>query len=223
MRSERSSSLSVKTQASNTCCGNLGQKAHVYVGTGLGSLDTIYQASVKLYQAQNAWDAFWAGRCADLEAYLAELSEIDSTSIHEGDVETAKLHLIREKEKRHARLQEKWGTPPPPWSVTSDLLWNIHNTAAAQISILGGITGLSFAPVAACSTFGVALGLAMRAIKSGDAKVVVVGATDPPPHPLTVGSFYSASGTPRQAESSSVPLDGFCKGRTSREVPWSGS
>jgi 3-oxoacyl-(acyl-carrier-protein) synthase len=32
----------------------------------------------------------------------------------------------------------------------------------------------------------------MRAIQSGDAKAVVVGATDPPPHPLLVGSFYSA-------------------------------
>jgi 3-oxoacyl-[acyl-carrier-protein] synthase II len=57
---------------------------------------------------------------------------------------------------------------------------------------LGKITGLSFAPVAACSTFGVALKLAMNAIRSGEAKAVVVGATDPPPHPLTVGAFYSA-------------------------------
>jgi 3-oxoacyl-(acyl-carrier-protein) synthase len=57
---------------------------------------------------------------------------------------------------------------------------------------LGHITGLAFAPVAACSTFGVALRLAMHAIERGEAKVVVVGATDPPPHPLIVGSFYGA-------------------------------
>jgi 3-oxoacyl-[acyl-carrier-protein] synthase II len=38
----------------------------------------------------------------------------------------------------------------------------------------------------------VALGLAARAIQSGEAKMVVVGATDGPPHPLTVGAFYSA-------------------------------
>jgi 3-oxoacyl-[acyl-carrier-protein] synthase II len=120
------------------------------------------------------------------------LSEIDGLSIHNGDVATAKLHLIREKEKRHSRLREKWNTPEPPWNVSADLLWNIHNTPAAQISILGGITGLSFAPVAACSTFGVALGLAQRAIQSGEAKIVIVGATDPPPHPLTIGSFYNA-------------------------------
>ena len=161
-------------------------------GPGLGSLDTIYQASVELYKSQTRWDEFWAGRAPELEDYLAELSQIDSLSIMDGEVETAKLHAIREKEKRHAKLREKWNAPEPPWNVSADVIWNIHNTSAAQVSILGGITGLSFAPVAACSSFGVALGLAMRAIRSGDAKLVVVGATDPPPHPLTVGSFYSA-------------------------------
>jgi 3-oxoacyl-(acyl-carrier-protein) synthase len=202
----------------------LGNQAHVYVGTGLGSLDTTYKASVSLYKSQKRWDAFWAApernselrnnrdahedappeseteewnsfwmeRSPELHEYLAELSHIDGLSIHNGDVATAKLHLIREKEKRHLRLREKWNTPEPPWHVSADLLWNIHNTPAAQISILGGITGLSFAPVAACSTFGVALGLAQRAIQSGEAKIVVVGATDPPPHPLTIGSFYNA-------------------------------
>jgi 3-oxoacyl-(acyl-carrier-protein) synthase len=227
----------------------LGTQAHVYVGTGLGSLDTTYQASIALYKSQTRWDAFWAApernselrenraaypdappesdsdahseadsqvwnrywmaRSPELQDYLAELSQIDGLGISDGEVvETAKLHVIREKEKRHAKLREKWLAPEPPWHVSADLIWNIHNTPAAQISILGGITGLSFAPVAACSSFGVALGLAMRAIQSGDAKLVVVGATDPPPHPLTVGSFYdarvlAASSTP------SFPLTGL--------------
>ncbi len=214
-------------------------QAHVYVGTGLGSLDTTYQASIALYEAQNRWNSFWAkpehnselrsylarageerqaedvpaspetapeetrpaaervwssywmARSPELQEYLEELAQIDGLTI-EGDVETAKLHAIREKEKRRTKLQEKWQAPEPPWKVSANLIWNIPNSAAAQISILGKIRGLSFAPVAACSTFGVALGLAMRAIQSGEAKVVVVGATDPPPHPLTVGSFYSA-------------------------------
>ena len=224
----------------------LGNQAHVYVGTGLGSLDTTYKASIALYKSQLRWDAFWAApernselrcnrdahpdsppqpealdqedpeewnrywmaRSPELQEYLAELSQIDSLSIHNGEVATAKLHLIREKEKRHLRLREKWSTPEPPWHVSADMIWNIHNTPAAQISILGGITGLSFAPVAACSTFGVALGLAARAIQSGEAKLVVVGATDGPPHPLTVGAFYSArvlSGS----RMLSVPLTGL--------------
>ena len=109
----------------------------------------------------------------------------------EGDIETGKLNAIREKEKRRLKLREKWNSPEPPWFITANVIWNLHNTPAAQISILGRIHGMSFAPVAACSTFGVALHLAMNAIRTGEAKVVVVGATDPPPHPLTVGAFYS--------------------------------
>lgn len=202
----------------------LGTEAHVYVGTGLGALNTTYKASIELYKKQARWDAFWSApernselrgnreayydapreceteewnrywmeRSPELREYLAELAEIDGGSINDGDVGMAKLHMIREKEKKHARLREKWQTPEPPWHVSADVIWNIHNTPAAQISILAGITGLAFAPVAACSTFGVALGLAARAIQSGEAKIVIVGATDGAPHPLTVGAFYTA-------------------------------
>lgn len=202
----------------------LGGQAQVYVGTGLGSLDTISKESVALYKSQTRWDAFWAApernrelrsnraahagapaeadgeewnrywmaRSPELHEYLAELAEIDGMAMNDGDVGTAKLHTIREKEKRRAKLAEKWGSPEPPWNVSADVIWNLHNTPAAQISILGGITGLAFAPVAACSTFGVALGLAANAVRSGEAKIVIVGATDGPPHPLTVGAFYNA-------------------------------
>lgn len=216
---------------------NLGTQAHVYVGTGLGALETSYRESVHLFQAQRRWNRFWANpdrnstlrsflknpdadsanvppapyhlegderetaeadwnaywmeRSPELAEYLRELALIDGLMI-EGAIESGKLHAIREKEKRHSKLQERWNAPEPPWNVSANLIWNIHNTPAAQISILGRIKGLSFAPVAACSTFGVALDLAMQAIHCGQAKVVVVGATDPPPHPLTVGSFYNA-------------------------------
>lgn len=169
----------------------LGTAAHVYVGTGLGSLHTIHRESLLLQQRQERWDAFWAGRESELLTYLDELAAIDGRSI-EGSVETGKLHAIRDKEQNRVRLQERWGAPEPPWHVSPDVIWNIQNTPAAQVSILGRIRGMSFAPVAACSTFGVALRLAMHAIRTGEAKAVVVGATDPPPHPLTVGSFYSA-------------------------------
>lgn len=218
---------------------NLRKETHVYVGTGLGALETTYQASVQLHEAQRLWNRFWAEpehnsalrahlngasgegssnagvppdpsattkdigdkeahwnrywmeRSPELHEYLEELAEIDSLGI-DGAIESGKLHAIREREKGRLKLQEKWQAPEPPWNVSANLIWNIHNTPAAQISILGRITGLSFAPVAACSTFGVALGLAMQAIQCGQAKAVVVGATDPPPHPLTVGSFYNA-------------------------------
>jgi 3-oxoacyl-(acyl-carrier-protein) synthase len=142
-------------------------------------------------EALAVWNAFWMARSPELEQYLAEAAEIDNLGI-DGDIEKGKLNVLRERSKRHARLQEKWGSPEPPWKISAHLIWNIHNTPAAQVSILGRITGLAFAPVAACSTFGVALRLAMKAIQAGDAKAVVIGATDPAPHPLTVGSFYGA-------------------------------
>ena len=205
----------------------LGTAAHVYVGTGIGSIDTVYQASVKLHSVQRRWDRFWSEpernsalrasgetpppptgvddpeaeeaawrhrwmeRSPELSGYLAELAAIEDLVVEGSNIDAAKLSAIREKEKRRARVDEKWRAPEPPWKVSANVIWNLHNTPAAQISILGRIHGFTFAPVAACSTFSVGLKLAMDAIRSGEAKLVVVGATDPPPHPLVVGAFYS--------------------------------
>ena len=142
--------------------------------------------------AQEAWDEYWMGRSTKLEEFLTELREIESDDVS-GDVEAGKAALIRRKMTRIAALRERWGTPTEPWSaVSSNLLWNIHNTPAAQISMLGQITGSTFAPVAACSTFGYTLRLAMDAIDRGEARAVVIGATDPSPHPLTVGTFSTS-------------------------------
>jgi len=142
-------------------------------------------------EARDAWDHYWAGRSPSLREYLEQLRQIESLSV-EGDPERGKMRLMKEKRRRKAKLAEEWGAPPPPWaSVSANVIWNIHNTPAAQVSMLGGITGLAFAPVAACSTFGVTLKLAMDAIRRGEAKAVVLGATDPPPLPLIVGAFYA--------------------------------
>jgi 3-oxoacyl-[acyl-carrier-protein] synthase II len=218
----------------------LGTAAHVYVGSGLGALDTIGGVAIHLYRAQRRWNrfwaqpernsalaeylthpersdptldvpplpeevspdeveeaedrwwAFWTERSPELREFLGELREIEALTL-DGPVATGKIALIKEKQRRRQRLQRKWAAPNPPWhEVSANLLWNIQNTPAAQISMLGRITGLAFAPVAACSTFGVTLKLAMDAIRRGEAKAVVIGSTDPPPLPMTVGSFYSA-------------------------------
>lgn len=137
------------------------------------------------------WD-FWMRRSPELAEYLTELREIEALTV-EGPVETGKIAILKEKQRRRQRLQRKWGAPNPPWHESSaNLLWNIHNTPSAQISMMGRITGLAFAPVGACATFGVTLKLAMDAIDRGEAKAVVIGASDPPPLPITVGAFYSA-------------------------------
>lgn len=143
-------------------------------------------------EAEDAWFAYWASRSEALQKYLTELAEIESPIV-EGDVAAGKMKMIRDKRRRLAQLEEKWGSPPTPWDrVSPNVLWNIQNMPAAQISMLGKITGLSFAPVAACSTFSVALKLAIDAIERGEAKLVVMGCADPPPHPLCVGAFYGA-------------------------------
>ncbi len=227
----------------------LGTRAHVYVGTGLGDLDVQYQQSLGLYRAQRRWNRFWAraennsarsahegGRqlgpeqlhgapplevaaiptsphgahederdeledvwwefwalhSPELRQFLAEQREIEGVAV-EGDVESGKLSAIKEKQRRLRRLEKKWGVPQPPWqAVSSNLLWNIDNIAAAQISMLGHITGATLAVGAACSTFGVTLKMAIDAIRRDEADAVVIGATDPAPHPLTVGGFYNA-------------------------------
>lgn len=142
--------------------------------------------------AEDTWFAYWAARSEALSEYLAEFSRIEAQVI-EGDVESGKMKVLRDKSRKLTLLQEKWQAPPPPWaSVSANLLWNIPNTPASQISMLGRITGPAFAPVAACSTFGVALRLGLDAIREGNARLAVIGSADPPPHPLTVGAFYSA-------------------------------
>jgi 3-oxoacyl-(acyl-carrier-protein) synthase len=145
-----------------------------------------------LEEAEGVWWHYWAGRSPDLHDYLRQLAAIEALSV-EGHVERAKISVLKEKQRRLAQLQKEWGAPVPPWqAVSANLVWNIQNTPASQVSMLGRITGLAFAPVAACSTFGVALKLAMDAIERDEATAVVVGATDPPPLPLSVAAFYNA-------------------------------
>ena len=141
-------------------------------------------------RAEAGWWHYWAAQSPELTRYLAALAEIEGLNV-EGEIEAGKIRVMKEKQRRTERLTRDWGAPPPPWTqVSANVIWNIHNTPAAQISMLGRIQGLAFAPVGACSTFGLALKLGMDAIRRGEAKAVVVGATDPPPHPLVVAAFY---------------------------------
>jgi 3-oxoacyl-[acyl-carrier-protein] synthase II len=159
-------------------------------------------------ELEDAWFAYWAERSDQLELFLQELSIAEATTVT-GDVESGKLRMIRDKRRRLTQLQERWGTPQPPWNeVSANVLWNIANTPSAQISMLGKITGVVFAPVAACSTFSICLKLALDAIDRGEAKLVVLGSADPPPHPLTVGGFYNARVLSADGEVSK-PLSGL--------------
>lgn len=152
--------------------------------------------------AKHAWEAFWAGKSDDLLRYLGEAAEIQSEPVPASSG-SAKLSTIRQKLSRIRTLNKKWACPDEPWaSVSPNLLWNITNIPASQVSMIGRIVGPAFAPVAACASFGVALKMAADAIQLGEAKAVVVGMTDPPPHPLVISAFYNANVLSADADTS---------------------
>jgi 3-oxoacyl-(acyl-carrier-protein) synthase len=159
-------------------------------------------------ELEDAWFAFWCAQSHALKEYLVEFRHIESPAV-EGEVEKGKMKLMRDKRRQLSALKEKWQAPEPPWNeVSANVLWNIPNTPASQISMIGKITGLAMAPVAACSTFGLALKTGMDAIARGEAKLAVIGSVDPAPHPLTVGAFYSARVLSADGEPSK-PLTGL--------------
>lgn len=158
--------------------------------------------------AEDRWWAHWAARSSDLASYLAALAKIEGVDV-EGDIGSSKAAIIKQKQRGIRDLRAAWGAPEAPWDqVSASALWNIASTPSSQISMLGQITGMCFAPFAACSTFGFALKLGMEAIRRGEAKLVVVGATDPEPNPISVGAFYNARVLSHDGEVSK-PLTGM--------------
>lgn len=144
-------------------------------------------------EAKYEWESFWAAKSDALANYLAEAREIHGEPVPPSSG-SAKLTSIRQKLNRIRALNRKYGCPEEPWSACSaNLLWNIANIPAAQISMLGKIVGQAFAPVAACASFGVSLKLAVDAIRRGEAKAAVVGMTDPPPNEMVISAFYNAN------------------------------
>ncbi|MFZ2490193.1 MAG: beta-ketoacyl synthase N-terminal-like domain-containing protein [Thermoanaerobaculia bacterium] len=158
--------------------------------------------------AKHAWESFWTERSDALAEYLRESREILGEPVPPSSG-SAKLGSIRQKLNRVRQLNKKWGCPEEPWAAVSpNLLWNIANIPASQISMLGKIVGPAFAPIAACASFGIALKMAVDAIHLGEAKAVVVGMTDPPPHPMVLSAFYNANVVSADAEVSR-PLTGL--------------
>lgn len=143
--------------------------------------------------AKHDWEEYWAAQSDTLRQYLKEAAAIQSEPVPPSSG-SAKLSMIRQKLNRIRALNKHWACPEEPWAAVSpNLLWNIANIPAAQVSMVGRITGASIAPVAACSTFGITLKLAVDAIQRGEATAVVIGATDPPPHPMILSAFYNAN------------------------------
>ncbi len=154
------------------------------------------------------WEAYWAEKSDSLTQYLTEAREIHSEPVPPASG-SAKLSIIRQKLNKIRALNKKWGCPAEPWAAVSpNLLWNIVNIPASQISMLGKIVGPAYAPVAACASFGVAIKMGVDAIHRGEATAVVVGMTDPPPHEMVISAFYNANVLSADADVSR-PLTGL--------------
>jgi 3-oxoacyl-(acyl-carrier-protein) synthase len=151
-------------------------------------------------EARVAWEAYWAARSSALKTFLGRLAAVelgDGSSDRDGTPkvlsEKAHLDAIRQRVRALRALLDEVGCPPPPWTAISpDLIWNIQNAPAAQITMLLEIHGAAWAPVGACSTFGIALKCGRDAILRGDAKMAIIGTTDPRPDPALVGAFHEA-------------------------------
>jgi len=144
-------------------------------------------------EAKHAWEAHWAAKSDALAEYLAEAASIQGEPVPPSSG-SAKLSTIRQKLNKIRALNRKWGCPDEPWaSVSPNLLWNIANIPASQISMCGRIVGTAFAPVGACASFGIATKLGVDAINRGEAKAAVIGMCDPPPSPVVISAFYNAN------------------------------
>jgi 3-oxoacyl-[acyl-carrier-protein] synthase II len=153
------------------------------------------------FDALGAWDAYWAGRSEELRAFLHRFADIEHMNADDESQESAHLGAIRKRTRAHRALVEEVGCPEPPWTAVSpNLMWNIQNAPAAQITMLLGIHGAAWAPVGACSTFGVALKCARDAIRRREAAMVIVGTTDPRPDSALVAAFHQARVMPATGE-----------------------
>ncbi len=159
--------------------------------------------------ARVVWETFWSARSTQLKEFMLRVTAIElgtdeaprlrgdqaetPTTSRGAGSEKAHLDDIRRRVRAFRGLLEEIGCPPPPWtSVSPDLIWNIQNAPAAQITMLLEVHGAAWAPVGACSTFGVALKCGRDAILRGEAKMAIIGTTDPRPDPALVGAFHEA-------------------------------
>lgn len=159
-------------------------------------------------EAKHDWESYWCLKSDALRDYLTEAAAINAEPVPPSSG-SAKLTTIRGKLNKIRALNKKWNCPEEPWaSVSPNLLWNIANIPAAQISMIGKITGPAYAPVAACASFGIAAKMAHDAIQLGEASAAVIGMTDPPPHPVVISAFYNANVLSSDADVSR-PLTGL--------------
>lgn len=91
-------------------------------------------------------------------------------------------------EEEYATLRERGARRVSPFLIPK----LITNMAPGEIAIRWGFTGVNYAVTSACATSNHAIGDALRALRYGDADVIVAGGTEAAITPLGFAGFCSA-------------------------------
>jgi 3-oxoacyl-[acyl-carrier-protein] synthase II len=91
-------------------------------------------------------------------------------------------------EEQHLVLQERGARRVSPHFVPRIMA----NAVSGQVAIRHGLLGTAFTTSSACASSGHAMGMALMAIRSGEADVVVTGGSEMATTALTVAGFNSA-------------------------------
>jgi len=112
------------------------------------------------------------------------------------------IHIL---EQQHSLLLERGPDRISPFFIPM----LISNMASAYLSIMFGLTGISFSVNTACATGATAIGEAVKAIQSGECDIVVTGGTDGAITPLSIAGFANmrALSTRNDPERASRPFD----------------
>lgn len=112
------------------------------------------------------------------------------------------IHIL---EQQHSLLLERGPDRISPFFIPM----LISNMASAYLSIMFGLTGISFSVNTACATGATAIGEAVKAIQSGECDIVITGGTDGAITPLSIAGFANmkALSTRNDPERASRPFD----------------
>ncbi len=162
---------------------------------------TLPEDSIERAEAAGVWDEYWAAHSNALRRFFERFSAIEKLGPTSERSEDAHLDGIRRRAREERALLAEVGCPQPPFSsVDAKLIWNIQNAPAAQLTMLLGIHGAAWAPVGACSTFGIALKCGRDAILRGEAKMAIIGTADPRPDAALIAAFHAARVMPGSGE-----------------------
>ena len=144
----------------------LGLQAHVYVGTGLGNIGKLYDASIELHQAQRRWDRFWSEpeRNSALRKHLAAHGSDPVEGVPPAPAAAAAAHADPDAREAAVHVwQRYWADRSPELAQYLAALAAIEKTSITG-SVESGKVHVIRARDAAARQAAAAMGRARRAV-----------------------------------------------------------